>query len=104
MALEDFFSKFFDCTKVPPSICLLFCDRMDAQRVHNCTFFGTVTLFENLNFLGNSSLSPEGPASLVLILCNSKMLKISNGPTFTIFGTMRLFKFLIFFLNLEFLK
>ena len=89
--LKLFGLKFFP-QRVPPSIFLMFCNTMDvkkSQRVPLFTFFGTVTLFKNLNkkFFGNFFMSPKGPPfNFFKIFCNQlefhkarRVLRISES-------------------------
>ena len=70
LALSDFFQTFWIAQRVPPSFFSIFCNTMDvkkSQRASPFTFFGTVTLFENLIFkifLGNFFKSPKGSPSI----------------------------------------
>ena len=63
------------------------------------TFFGTMRLFGFVRlFFEIFQMSPKSPPFNFLIFCNRKNVKKSQRvpPFFTIFGTMRLFKILIF--------
>ena len=106
--------EFFLSPKGPPSSFLIFYSKLKfqkAQRVSPFKFFGTMRLAQNsyssiFRFFSNIFLlSRKGPPSIFKIFCNIIDIKQSHRvPYFRFFGTMRLFKIVIFRLKLGFLS
>ena len=108
-----FFELFFGLQRVPPSSLLIFYCKLKfqkAQRVSPFKFFGTMRLSQNFYFSIFCFfleyiflMSRKGPLSIFKIFCNIIDIKQSQRVLyFRFFGTMRLFKVVIFCLKLGF--